>query len=169
MPRMKPAGMKTLESTSAMPTSAPPTSSIAAIAASCGVRPSSIFAWTASTTTIASSTTSPTARTRPRSESVLIVKPTIGKKRKVPIRDTGMVWIGTHVARKLSRKRNTTRRTRPIASASVMRISFAPSVTGMVVSSVRSACMSDGKRSARRAMAAFTRLAASRAFEPGTW
>ena len=100
---------------------------------------------------------------------MLIVKPSIGKKRKVPTRDTGMVWIGTHVARKLPRKTNTTRRTSPIASARVMRISFAPSVTGIVVSSVRSVRMSEGKRSARRAMADFTRLATSRAFEPGTW
>jgi hypothetical protein len=50
-----------------------------------------------------------------------------------------------------------------------MTISFAPSVTGTVVSSVRATFMSEGIFSVRRAMVAFARLAASRAFDPGTW
>ena len=79
-----------------------------------------------------------------------------------------MVRIGISVARQFWRKMNTTRITSPIASSSVMTISFAPSVTGIVVSSVRSTCMSLGNRSASRAMVAFARLAASSAFDPGT-
>ena len=88
---------------------------------------------------------------------------------KVPTRDTGMVRMGIRVARQLCRKTNTTRMTSPIASSSVMTISFAPSVTGIVVSSVRPTCMSGGNRWARRAMVAFARLADSSAFEPGIW
>ena len=167
MPAMNAAGMKTPASTRAMPISAPLTSSIAASAASRGDLPCSIFASIASTTTIASSTTSPTARTRLNSDSVLMVNPAIGKNRKVPTSDTGMVRIGISVARQLCRKTNTTTMTRAIASSSVMTISFAPSVTGTVVSRVRSARMSEGNRSSRRAIAAFARLAASSAFERG--
>ena len=77
---MKPAGMKTADRTRAIPTRAPLTSSIASIAASRGERPCSIFDSIASTTTIASSTTRPTARTSPSSDSVLIEKPTAGKE-----------------------------------------------------------------------------------------
>ena len=99
----------------------------------------------------------------------MIVNPSMGKNRKVPTRETGMVRIGISVARQFWRKTKTTRMTSPIASSSVMTISFAPSVTGTVVSSVSSTCMSEGNRSARRAMVAFARLAASSAFDPGTW
>ena len=88
---------------------------------------------------------------------------------KAPTSDTGMVRIGISVARQLCRKMKTTRTTSPIASSSVLTISLAPSVTGTVVSSVRSTCMSEGKRSARRAIVALARLAASSAFEPGFW
>ena len=80
MPARNPAGMKTADSTSAIPTSAPPTSSIASSAASRGDRPCSILASIASTTTIASSTTRPTASTSPSSESVLTENPTAGKE-----------------------------------------------------------------------------------------
>ena len=45
---------------------------------------------TASTTTMASSTTMPMASTRPNIESVLTEKPSIGKKMNVPISDTGI-------------------------------------------------------------------------------
>ena len=80
-----------------------------------------------------------------------------------------MVRMGMSVARQFCRKTKTTRMTSPIASSSVMTISFAPSVTGTVVSSVRATFMSEGNFSARRAMVALARLAASRAFDPGTW
>ena len=52
-----------------------------------------------SSMTMASSTTSPTASTRASSVSVLIEKPNIHMKMKAPISDTGMVTIGTSVAR----------------------------------------------------------------------
>ena len=60
----------------------PETSSIAFSVASRGERPCSMWCSTASTTTIASSTTRPIASTRPKSESVLIEKPSSGKKRE---------------------------------------------------------------------------------------
>ena len=62
-----------------MPTTGPETSSIALSVASRGAMPSSMWCSTASTTTIASSTTRPMASTRPNSDSVLIEKPSSGK------------------------------------------------------------------------------------------
>jgi hypothetical protein len=60
----------------------PETSSIALIAASRGGNPCSMWCSTASTTTIASSTTKPMARTSPRSDSVLNREPQQRKQRK---------------------------------------------------------------------------------------
>ena len=71
---------------------------------------------TASTTTIASSTTMPIASTRPNIDSVLTEKPSSGKKMKVPISDTGTVSSGISVARRFCRKMNTTRVTSTTAS-----------------------------------------------------
>ncbi len=91
---------------------------------------------TASTTTMASSTTKPMASTSPKSDSVLMENPNKGKTAKVPISDTGTAMRGMRVARQFCRKRNTTRVTRSIASRIVLAISRIPSVTGKVVSSV---------------------------------
>ncbi len=90
---------------------------------------------TASTTTIASSTTSPMARTRPNSESVFTEKPSIGNSANVPINETGTAISGIKVARQLCRKRKTTTATSRTVSRRVMRISRMPSVTGAEVSS----------------------------------
>ena len=68
-------GTNTAQSTSAIETSAAPTSSIVLRAASRGVRPASILRSTFSTTTIASSTTMPIASTRPNSDRLLSEKP----------------------------------------------------------------------------------------------
>ena len=89
---------------------------------------------TASTTTIASSTTMPIASTRPNIVSVLIEKPSSGKKMKVPISDTGTVSSGMMVARKLCRNTNTTRLTRMNASTRVWRIASMLASTAGVVS-----------------------------------
>ena len=169
MPAMNAVGIKTADSTSAIPTSAPPTSSIASSAASRGCLPCSIFALIASTTTIASSTTRPTASTSPSSESVFTENPTAGKNMKAPTSETGMVRIGISVARQFCRKMKTTSTTRPIASSSVFTISQAPSVTGTVVSSVSVTAMSPGKRFASSAIRALARVAAWSALEPGFW
>ena len=80
--------------------------------ASRGDSPCSMCCSTASTTTIASSTTSPMARTRPNSDRVLIEKPSKGKTAKVPTSETGTARRGIRVARQFCRKINTTRITR---------------------------------------------------------
>jgi hypothetical protein len=134
IPLIRPMGMKTEDSTRAMPTTGPDTSDIAFSVASRGGRPCSMWCSTASTTTIASSTTRPIASTKPNSESVLMENPSSGKKANVPISETGTAISGMSVARQFWRKRNTTRMTRIIASQSVDPISFMPSVTGRLVS-----------------------------------
>jgi hypothetical protein len=134
MPPRNATGRKTDERMSAIATTGPDTSRIAWRVASRGVMPSSMWCSTASTTTIASSTTRPIARTSPKSESVLIEKPRSGKTAKVPMSETGTATSGMSVARQFWRNRKTTRRTRSIASPSVMTISRMPSVTGAVVS-----------------------------------
>ena len=63
---------------------------------------------TASTTTIASSTTSPIASTRPNKESVLTLKPNSGKNMKVPTSDTGTASSGISVDRQPCRNMKTT-------------------------------------------------------------
>ena len=90
---------------------------------------------TASTTTMASSTTRPMASTRPKSDSVLIEKPSSGKTAKVPTSDTGTASSGISVARQPCRKTKTTMMTRTSASNSVLTISLMPSLTASVVSS----------------------------------
>ena len=82
---------------------------------------------TASTTTIASSTTMPMASTRPSSESTLIEKPSSGKKMNAPTSDTGTVISGISVARQFCRKTKTTMMTSATASNSVCSISVMPS------------------------------------------
>ena len=69
-----------------------------------------------SSITMASSTTSPTASTRASRVSVFTEKPNTHMKMKAPIKETGMVTIGTSVARRLRRKTKITRTTRTIAS-----------------------------------------------------
>ncbi len=134
MPPRKATGRKTEERIRAIATTGPETSFIAWSVAARGAIPSSMWCSTASTTTIASSTTRPIASTRPNSDSALIEKPSSGKSAKVPISDTGTAISGISVARQFCRKRKTTRITSTIASASVFRISLIPSVTGRVVS-----------------------------------
>src|SRR5438094_10606038 len=124
--------MKTAESTSAMPMTGPETSGIACSVASRGDIPSSMCRSTASTTTIASSTTKPMASTRPKSESVLIENPNNGNSTKVPINDTGTAHKGIKVARQPCKKIKTTKTTSASASNNVFKISCMPSVTDSV-------------------------------------
>ena len=89
---------------------------------------------TASTTTMASSTTMPMASTRPNIDSVLTENPSIGKKMKVPISDTGIVISGMIVARMFCRKMKTTSVTRISASMNVCTIPSIDASTAGVVS-----------------------------------
>src|SRR5207247_5464838 len=97
-----------------------------------GYIPSSMWRSTASTTTIASSTTSPIASTNPKSESVLIENPNSGNNTKTPINETGTAQSGMSVARQPCRKIKTTRTTSASASNNVFTISCMPSVTASV-------------------------------------
>jgi hypothetical protein len=134
IPLMKPIGMKTDARITATLTTGAVTSFIAASVASRGERPSSMWRSTASTTTIASSTTSPMASTRPKSERVLTEKPRAGNTMNVPTSDTGTAIRGMSVARQVCRNRKTTSATSSVVSTRVMRISRIPAVTGRVVS-----------------------------------
>ena len=134
MPGMNAVGTNTAASMSAIATTGPPTCSMAFNEASLGLSPAAMFTSTASTTTIASSTTRPMARTSPKRERELMENPSIGKKMKVPRRDTGTVSAGINVVLKLCRKMKTTRITKSSASHSVVMISLMPARTESVVS-----------------------------------
>ena len=95
------------------------TSSIALRVASIGDSPSSMCRSTFSTTTIASSTTMPIARTRPKSDSVLSEKPKASITANVPMIDTGTATSGMIDARQVCRKTSTTITTRRMAMNSV--------------------------------------------------
>ena len=76
MPPRNATGTNTALRMRAMAITGPETSSMARIVASRGlIRSSSMCRWTASTTTIASSTTIPMARTSAKSVVMLIVRP----------------------------------------------------------------------------------------------
>ena len=120
VPGMKATGMNTAMKTSVHEITAIDTSFIACRVASwASVMPLSIFAITASTTTIASSTTVPMANTRANSVNMFSEKPASDTMANVPNSDTIMDSDGMTVALKLCRKKYTTRITRMIAMMSV--------------------------------------------------
>ncbi len=166
---MSAIGMNTAERTSAIPTTGPETSDIALSVASRGGIPSSMWCSTASTTTIASSTTRPMASTSANSDSVLMEKPRKGNRTNGPTSDTGTAIRGIRVARQFWRNRNTTRITSAIASRIVVAISRMPSVIGAVVSRPTAYSMSLGKRSCSSRITCLTPSATASAFAPGAW
>src|SRR5947209_5084410 len=126
--------MKTAMRESAIATTGAPTSAIASFAA-CA---EDTFSWssrccTASTTTIASSTTVPMANAKPNNVNVLIEKPSAENAANVPTNDTGTASIGINVARQVCRNRNTTNITSTKATPSVFTTSRSDSVTNGVV------------------------------------
>ena len=133
-PGMKATGTKTADRMRAMPMTGADTSFIAWTVASLGLIPCSMWCITASTTTIASSTTMPIASTRPNIDRVFTEKPSMGKKMKVPMSDTGTVTRGMMVARRFCRKMKTTRVTRMKASMKVWTIDSIEASTAGVVS-----------------------------------
>ena len=116
MPPRKAVGTNTAQSTSAIETSAPPTSSMVLSAASRRLVPSWRCRSTFSTTTMASSTTMPTARTRPNSVKLLIENPSAAITAKVPTSDTGIAMIGMIAGRHPCKNTSTTMTTSAIAS-----------------------------------------------------
>src|SRR5258708_25848513 len=119
----KAVGTNTAARTKATPITGPVISFMASRVASLGGKPSCMWRSTASTTTMASSTTNPIAKTSPNKESVLIENPSKGKKTNVPTNETGTASNGIKVARQLCKKRKTTAATKTRASASVLIIS----------------------------------------------
>ena len=120
VPPMKLTGTKTEAITRVMETMAGAISPMAEIEAARGsFSPPSSLAWTASTTTMASSTTMPMASTSAKRVSRLMEKPMSRRKKKVPMMATGTAMAGIRVARKFCRNRNTTRKTRMKASIRV--------------------------------------------------
>ena len=113
---MNAVGMNTAINTSVMPMTGPVISSIALIVASRAWRPLPIHRSMFSTTTIESSTTMPTASTRPNKLKLLSEKPSAAITTNVPIRATTMSMIGSSIALQSWRKNITT----TITSAAAM-------------------------------------------------
>jgi hypothetical protein len=133
MPDRKADGTNTAHSVSAMETSAPPTSSIVRCAASLGLMPAAMLRSTFSTTTIASSTTIPTARTKPNSDRLFSDIPQASRIVKLPTSETGMATTGISEARQVCRNRKTTPTTSRIATKIVVTTSctdFATKIVG---------------------------------------
>ena len=84
---------------------------------------SCIFACTASTTTIASSTTTPIASTKANNVIRLIESPSNNMKKNVPTSDTGTARVGMSVERQSPRNKKTTRATNTNASNNVRKTS----------------------------------------------
>ena len=81
---------------------------------------------------MASSTTMPIARTRPKSDSVLSEKPSPSITANVPISETGTATSGMIDARHVCRKTTTTMTTSRIASKSVYATALIDSRTNTV-------------------------------------
>src|SRR5260221_2679577 len=99
IPEMKAEGTKTAHNVRGIAREAPPTSYMVRCAASLGDMPSRILRSTFSTTTIASSTTMPTASTNPNRDRLLIEIPRAARMLNVPISETGIATTGMMVAR----------------------------------------------------------------------
>ena len=116
---MKTDGTNTAHNTSAIAISAEPTSSMLLRAASRGGRPAAMLRSTFSTTTMASSTTMPIARTSPNNDKLLSVKPNAAMKKKLPTSETGMATSGMIAARQVCKNTITTSTTSTMASPMV--------------------------------------------------
>ena len=120
VPPMNVTGMNTAMKTSVHETTATDTSLMACrVASRASEIPPSILAITASTTTMASSTTVPIASTNANSVRMFSEKPAIETTANVPISDTMIEMEGISVALKFCRKKYTTRITRRMAMISV--------------------------------------------------
>ncbi len=169
MPGMKATGTKTDSSTRVIAIIGAVIWAIASLVASAGDISgcSAIMCSTASTTTIASSTTIPIASTSANSEMVFAEKPSASIAAKVPTSATGTAMIGTRVARRLPRKMKTTAATSTKASIRVEITLWIEALTKTVVSYGISQVTSSGKRSAMSVIALRTAVAVATALAPG--
>jgi hypothetical protein len=171
MPGIKAVGTNTESSTRVIAMIGPVTCDIAFSAASAGVSWGSVsrMCSTASTTTIASSTTIPIASTSARSEMVFAEKPSANITANVPTRATGTAIIGINVARKFPRKMKTTMPTSTKASSSVFSTLWIIALTKTVVSYITSYATSSGRRGSSSFNAFLTPAATAIALAPGDW
>src|SRR5574344_448249 len=144
-PGTKATGTKTAIKTIAIATSAPPTSFIVICEAILGSFPSSICLCTFSITTIASSTTVPTARTKANKVNVLIDISKTGNALNVPIKETGIATSGIIVALIEPKKIYVIKITINEASKIVLITSFIDSMTKSVSSLKISSFKPSGK------------------------
>ncbi len=126
--------MKTALNTRPTAITGPETCRIASSVASRGARPFSMWCSTASTTTMASSTTMPIASTRPNSVRLLSENPTTAMTANVPTTATGTATSGMSADRQFCRNTRTTAATRMMASRSVLNTSRIDSSMNGVVS-----------------------------------
>ncbi len=124
---MNAVGTNTATSTSAMPISAPPTSSMVLCAASTGFMPARRCRSAFSTTTIASSTTMPIDSTSANIDRLFSEKPNAAITASVPMSETGIASSGISAVRQRCRNSTTTMTARIIASSSVCCTAFTAS------------------------------------------
>ena len=167
IPPMAATGINTATRTSVVAIMGAVTSLIACTVASLGSIPFSILTWTASTTTMASSTTIPMAKTRPRRDNTLMVKPINGNRINAPIRETGMAMVGISAALQSWIKIKTTKITSARAINRVSMISSMPAVMARVVSRDTSYLKLSGKDPESSSIVFLTFSASSTALEPG--
>ena len=164
---MAATGINTAIITSVVAIMGPVTSRIAAEVAALGDMPFSILTCTASTTTMASSTTIPIAKTSPNNDIELTVKSKIGKNIKAAISETGIANVGIRVALQSCIKIKTTKITKTRAIIKVSIISSIPAIIGSVASNETSYLRSSGKVSAIASIVLITSSAKATAFVPG--
>ena len=160
--------MKTASSTTVVAMMGELTRRIASRVASRGSIPCSRLTLTASTTTMASSTTNPMAKTNARSDMILMENPSRGNMAKVPTIETGMATSGMMVERQSCRKRKMMAMTSTRAIMRVRKMSLIPALMLRVESTMVWIVTPSGKRSSICEMRAFTREPTSTALLPGS-
>ncbi len=128
MPEMKAHGTNTALSTRPTAITGPETWDMALIVAARGPSPCSMWRSTASTTTMASSTTIPMDSTSPNSVKLFKLKPNAAMAAKVPTMATGTATSGMSADRQFCRNTSTTIATRIMASRSVFTTSWIDSL-----------------------------------------
>ncbi len=122
-PLMNAQGTKTALRTNPTAITGPETWLMALIVASRGGSPCSMWCSTASTTTIASSTTMPIASTSPKSVRLFRLKPNASSTANVPTMATGTAIKGMTAERQFCRNSSTTSATSSTASRSALKTS----------------------------------------------
>ena len=167
VPPVKVTGMKTAINTNVQVSIAIVTSPIADLVAAYGeVYPLSNLVCTASTTTMASSTTVPIAKTKAKSVNRLILNPATERQAKVPINETKTEMVGISVLLKSCKKKYTTMITNKIASNKVFITSSMEAYRKSFVLRISSITQPAGKSSRNSSNKSSNSLMISVALEP---